>query len=207
MPNHKSVLVIGLGYFGQAVAESLTEMGHQVMAVDRDERIVDQLKGRIRHVACLDATDEESLQRLDIGDFDAVVVGVGTDLGDSVLITSLLKELGARYIIAKAVTDRQYQILKLVGADEIVFPERDIGRRLAHRLTSPRMIGEFLELGHEHCIEEIRAPAWVDGHSLRELRLRSDYGLSVIAIRRDEQIIVNPEADQVLRKGDRLIVI
>jgi len=201
-----SVLVIGLGYFGQAVAETLLQMGHEVVGVDRDQQVVESVRDWLENLYCFDATDEDLLRRLGVSDFDACVVGTGADLGNSVLLTAILRDLGAKFIAAKAVTDRQAQILRKVGADLIVFPEKEMGQRLAHQLLSPGRILEHWQFDPEWSIEEIEAPAWMIGKTLRELDLRRRHGVTVIALRRKGQILPNPAGDDAIQKGDWLVV-
>jgi trk system potassium uptake protein TrkA len=141
-----------------------------------------------------------------VSEFDACVVGTGADLGNSVLLTAILRDLGAKFIAAKAVTDRQAHILRKVGADLIVFPEKEMGQRLAHQLLSPGRILEHLQFDPEWSIEEIEAPAWMIGKTLRELDLRRRHGVTVIAFRRKGQILPNPAGDDAIQKGDWLVV-
>lgn len=200
------VLVIGLGYFGRAVMETLTQMDHSVVGIDKDEKLVESLKDKLEDLRIMDATDEEALQRLDISDFDVCVVGTGSDLGNSVLLTATLKRLGARFIVAKAVTEQQAEILKKIGADLVVFPEKEMGKRLAHQLLSPGRIMEHLEFDPEWSLEEIEAPTWMIGKTLKDLNLRRQHGVTVIAIRRDKKVLPNPDGEAKIEEKDLLLV-
>ena len=161
-----SFLIIGLGYFGQAVVRELISMGHEVVVVERNQALVDEFRHEVQDLRCADATDEEVLQQLNPANFDACVVATGTDLGSSILITATLKDLGARYIAAKAVTKRQAEILEKIGADLVVFPEKEAGERLAHQLISPGRISAYLELDPDWSLEELEAPKWMVNKSL-----------------------------------------
>lgn len=185
-------LVIGLGYFGQAVVKELVNMGHEVVVIEKNKDLVEEFRDLVEDLRCADAKDEDVIRNLDVQQFDACVVATGTDLGNSVLITATLKELGARYIAAKAVTERQAEILKKIVADLIVFPEREAGERLAHQLISPGRISTYLELDPDWSLEELKAPDWIVNKSLKELDLRRKHKITVIAIKRDGKVIPNP---------------
>lgn len=201
-----SVLVIGLGYFGQAVVRELLRMGHEVVVVEKNPELVEDFRELVEDLRCADATDESVLRNLGVSHYDACVVATGTDLGNSVLITAALKELGARFIVAKAVTERQAQILQKIGADHIVFPEREAGMRLAHQLISPKHIAAYLELDPDWGLEELEAPAWMVNKTLKELDLRKKYGVTVIAIRRNGTMIASPGGEDRILPKDHLFV-
>lgn len=201
-----SILVIGLGYFGQALVRELVKMGHEVTVVEKNQTLVEEFRELVEDLRCADATDEHVLRNLGVPYYDACVVATGTDLGNSILITALLKELGARFIAAKAVTERQAQILKKIGADLIVFPEREAGERLAHQLLSPGRISTYLELDPNWSLEEIEAPKWMHNKTLKELELRSRYGVTVIAIKRNGTILPNPGGDDGIKPNDYLLI-
>lgn len=199
-------LVIGLGYFGQAVVKELVNMGHEVVAIEKNRMLVEELRDLAEDLRCADATDEHVIKNLGVPQFDACVVATGTDLGNSVLITATLKELGARYITAKAVTERQAEILKKIGADLIVFPEREAGERLAHQLISPGRISIYLELDPGWSLEEVNAPEWMVNKSLKELDLRRKHKVTVIAIKRNGEMIPNPGGEDKILRGDHLFI-
>ncbi len=201
-----SFLVIGLGYFGQAVVQELINMGHEVVVVEKNRTLVEEFRDTVEDLHCADATDERVLKELGVPNFDACVVATGTDLGSSLLITATLKELGARFIAAKAVTKRQADILEKIGADLVVFPEKEAGEQLAHQLISPGRICAYLELDPNWSLEELEAPNWMVDKSLRELELRKKYNVTVIAIKRNGKMIPNPGGDDVIRKKDHLLV-
>lgn len=199
-------LVIGLGYFGRAVVKELVNMGHEVVVIEKNKDLAEEFRDLVEDLRCADATDEDVIRNLDVQQFDACVVATGTDLGNSVLITATLKELGARYIAAKAVTERQAEILKKIGADLIVFPEREAGERLAHQLISPGRISTYLELDPDWSLEELKAPDWMVNKSLKELDLRRKHKITVIAIKRDGKVIPNPGGEDKILKNDHLLI-
>lgn len=204
----RSFLVIGLGVFGRSIALELSKIGFEVYAVDKGERTVQELRDEIEHVAVADATDDEALQELDVPSFDVCVVGHGSNLGDSIIIVDNLRRLGAKYIVAKALDDKQAEILRRVGADHVVIPERDSGIRLAHMLTSPKVrVWDFVELGDDMALEEIEAPPEFVGKMLADLDLRKKRGVTVLAIKRGKEVIPMPDGAIRIEKGDILVIL
>ena len=196
---NKQIIVVGLGRFGNALAETLVENGCEVMAIDTNEERLDEIAPRITHTVCADATDAEALDALGVRNFDVAVVTIGTDIKASTVATMLLKEKGVGRVIAKAHDELHARLLLKVGADKIVFPERDMGRRMAHL--------EFIRLSPDYTLSEIQPPAnWV-GKSLLELNLRTRYKINVIAIRANGKINPVPHAEDVIREGDALFVL
>jgi trk system potassium uptake protein TrkA len=201
----KQFLVIGLGRFGYALATTLYEQGHEVVAIDASEERVEQIADQITHAAIADATDEEALKRLGVGNFDRVIVAIGTDFQASVIATVTAKQLGAKAITCKATNATMASVLSRVGADEVVRPEHDMGVRLAKQLASPSIVDAF-RLGDNYEVIEIEAPAKLTG-TLGELRLRNRFGVQVIAVNRAEGLLVSPGAEFEVRRGDRLVLI
>ncbi len=201
-----NILVIGLGHFGKALVQELVRMGHEVTVVEKDKALADEFRDFVEELRCNDATDENVLRDLNVPNYDACVVATGTDLSSSVLITSTLKELNARFIAAKAVTDRQARILEKIGADWIVFPEREAGERLAHQLLSPGRICTYLELDPDWGLEELEAPKWMHNKKLKELDLRRKYGVTVIAIKRNGKMLPNPGGEDAILPKDHLLI-
>jgi len=175
------VLVIGLGRFGGALAETLIELGHDVLGVDADPRIVQDLADDLTHVVEADATDIEVMRQLGAGEFGRAVVGIGTDLEASILTTSVLNDLQVPDIWAKAITVPHGRILERVGAHHVVFPEHDMGRRVAHLVTG-RMI-EFLQLDEGFALVELRPPKQIVGRTLSEAQVRKRHGITVVCIK------------------------
>ncbi|GAH25303.1 unnamed protein product [marine sediment metagenome] len=202
----KQFIVLGLGRFGSAVATTLVELGHEVLGVDNDEERVDDLKDKITQAVQADITEERVLKELGVKNFDAAIVSIGTDLEASILVTMMLKEMGLKYIIAKAQNNLHAKVLKKIGVDKVVFPERDMGARIARRLITPN-IKDYVELEPDYNIMEIEAlPEFID-NSLSELDLRNKYGINVLAIKRDNSFNISPQAKDVIKKDDFLIVI
>lgn len=202
----KSFAVIGLGRFGTNVALTLFEMGQEVLAMDIDGARVESIKDHVTLAVQADMRDERALSQLEIQNFDVVIISIGGDVQSSIMATVLCKELGTRYIIAKAADPLHAKLLKKVGADKVLLTEREAGARLARSLVSDSLI-DYLELSDQYSVSEINIPGkWV-GHSLIELKVRNTYNVSVIAIRRDEEIIVRIDPNESLKSQDVLVVI
>ncbi|MFH1868074.1 MAG: TrkA family potassium uptake protein [Candidatus Omnitrophota bacterium] len=203
--------VIGLGRFGSSIAKTLSEKGCQVLAIDTDEDKVQDFSEIVAQAVCLDATDEKALRAVGIENIDVAVVSVGNNIESSILITLMLKEIGIKEVIAKSVTEEQGKVLKRVGADKIIFPERDMGIRLASALTSPG-VSEFIGLSSECSIIEIEPPDAFIGKTLKQLNLRVEAGLNIIAIKNKdkaghESVNPIPEADYKIGPEDKLIIV
>lgn len=203
----KQYVVIGLGRFGGSVTKTLCSLGYEVMGIDKDERRVQEYASILTHVYQADSTDDNIMKELGVRNFDHAIVAIGEDLQSSILTTLILKDLGIKYVTAKATSDYHQRVLEGVGADHIVHPERDTGVRVAHQVTSKNMI-EFLELSPEHSLVEVIAPSSFGGKTLKTINIRAKYGCSVMAIRRkDNEIIVSPHADELIFEGDMLVMI
>ena len=202
----KSFAVIGAGRFGYNLALALADMGHDVLVVDNDEQKVQELSEKVTHAVQADSTNEQTLKSLGITNFDAVVIGIGVDLQASILTALIVKELGAKYILAKARTALHGKLLEKIGVDQIVFPERDMGLRIARHLADMNVL-DYINFSPDHSVTEIIAPKRMIGKSLREMDLRARYGVNVIAIRSGEKINISPLADDIINKDDLLIVI
>ncbi|MBB5323850.1 trk system potassium uptake protein TrkA [Anoxybacillus tepidamans] len=202
----KQFAVIGLGRFGGSICRTLSEQGMEVLAIDIDEDRVNEYASIASHAVVGDSTDEAVLKSLGIRNFDHVIVAIGDNIQASILTTLILKELGVQNITVKATNDYHEKVLKKIGADQIVHPERDMGERIAHNIISNNVL-DYLELSDVHSIVEIVASDRLDGHSLLELDIRARYGINIVAIKRGNQVIVSPLASEIIRKGDVLIVI
>jgi len=202
----KQFIVLGLGRFGSAVATTLAEMGYEVLGVDNDVERVNDLKNKITEVVQADISEEKVLTELGAKNFDAAIVGVASNLESSILTAIILKEMGIKYIIAKAQNNLHAKVLEKIGVDKIVFPERDMGIRIARSLITPN-IKDYIELEPDYSIIEIEAPLDFEDKTLSELDLRNKYGINVLAIKRDDKFNISPQAKDVIRKGDFLIVI
>lgn len=202
----KQYAVIGLGRFGSSVARSLSQAGHEVLAVDSSESIVQEISSAVTHAVQADSTDEEALKALGISEFDVVVVAIGVDMQASILTTILLRELGVKTIIAKSISDLHGKVLKKIGADKVVFPERDMGNRVAHHLISSHIL-DLVELSKDHSIIEIQATERLIGRNIRELDIRAKYNCNVIAVKNGDHLQIPPDADMPLRQEDVLVML
>ncbi|MGI6307968.1 MAG: potassium channel family protein [Dethiobacteria bacterium] len=202
----KSFAVIGAGRFGASVALAFTKMGHDVLVIDSDEKKILELSDQVTHAVQADATNEQVLKTLGVTNFDAVVVGIGIDLQASILTSIILKELGAKYVLAKAQTNLHGKVLEKIGVNRVVFPERDMGLRIARSLSSMNIL-DFIDFSPDYSVTEFIAPKKMLGKTLGELHLRARHGVNVIAIRSGEKINISPLADDVIEKDDLLIVI
>ena len=205
MAERKQVLVIGLGRFGSAVAETLTNLDHEVLGVDAEEREVQRHADRLTQAMALDATDPDALAQIGVSDFDVVVVAIGANVQASILATSQLADLGARHIVAKALTDSHARILSRVGAHRVVFPEHEMGVRLANALAGTNLI-DFIELDPAYSIAEVHAPASVAGMTLRDADIRGRFGVIVLCVKSGPEIDVIPDAGRVIERGDVLVL-
>jgi trk system potassium uptake protein TrkA len=201
-----SVLVIGLGRFGSAAALELMTLGHEVMAVDMDEARVNELAPDVTHAVQLDASDEGALRGIGAGDFEHAIVAISGSAEPSIFATMALKNLGVRNVVAKAGTPLHGAILERVGADRVVYPEREMGTRVAHAFSIPDVL-DYLDVAPGFGIVRVHPRAsWV-GKSLRDLDLGARLNLSPIALRRGTNVIVNPHRDERLNATDELVLI
>ena len=205
-PRRNEFIVVGLGRFGTSLAMTLNAYNHDVLAVDSDIKRVQEVSRSLPYVIQLDATNLDALREAGAEAFDTGVACIGTDFEANLLATVSLRKLGVRRVIAKARTTTQQEILAQVGADEIILPEHEAGVRLGRRLAAINFV-DFLELGDDKGVVEIVAPPYLVGQSLRESEIRQQYGLAVIAIRRNEDAIISPMADEVIQQDDILVVL
>jgi trk system potassium uptake protein TrkA len=204
--HHNEFIIIGLGRFGTSLAMTLNAYGHDVLAIDSDMKRVQQVSQVLPHVFQLDATNIDALKEVGAGSFDTGVVCIGTYFEANLLATVSLRKLGVRRVITKAITTTQQDILVRVGADEVILPEHEAGVRLARRLAAIDFV-DFLELGADKGVVEIITPPQLAGKSLKQAEIRQKYGLAVIAIRRDDDVIVSPQAEEVILEKDILVVL
>ena len=203
----ETFVVIGLGRFGSAVAEELCALGHQVLAIDTDEKAVQRMADNVTQAAVGDCQDPEVLEMLGVKNMDGAVVAFSNDIGTSVLITLNLKELGLPRIICKARNHSHREVLRRIGADQVVFPELESGRNLARTLAN-REILNYIELTEQYGIVKLKVPArWV-GKTLRDLNVRANYQVNIIAIQSgDEAIQPVPSPDYPFREGDLIFTL
>jgi trk system potassium uptake protein TrkA len=198
--------VIGLGRFGSSLATTLYQAGNEVLAIDRNEERIEEYKDHVTYAVVADSTDEEALKGVGIRNFDAVIVAIGDDIQASILTVLVLKELGVQKVVAKAINKRHGQVLYKVGADWVVFPERDMGERVATQLMSPNVL-DYIELAKDYSIEEVKVHQSMIGKNLRELNLRAKFNITVIAIISGGKVSISPSPDQTIKEGDILVVI
>ena len=203
---HQSYAVFGLGRYGIAVARELVEGGAEVLAVDRDEEIINSASAFIPICKCADVTDAEALRQLGIANIDVVILSMASSLEASVMAVMLCKELGVKTVIAKGASEMNCRILRRVGADKVVFPENESGVRLARSLLSAGFT-DIIELSRDVSMLELEVrPAWV-GKTLTELSLRKKYSINIVAVVKNTQISVNIDPEKPLEAGMKLIVI
>ncbi len=206
MKKTKQYLVVGLGRFGSALARELMRQGMQVLAIDRNLEAVESHRSLLTDVVRGDAMDEGVLRQIGAPDFDVAVVTMGDDVKASSVIVMHLKELGVPRIVAKASDDFHGRMLTRLGADKVIFPERDMGRRVAHNLISEKIM-DFLELSPDYSLMEVRVrPEWV-GVPLKQLNLRAKNRINLVAVRSGEDIDAMPGPDTVLGAEDVLLAV
>lgn len=202
----KQFAIIGVGRFGSSVALTLTKMGYEILALDVSEERVNDIVEHVTHAVQIDALDEHALRSVGIRNFDVVVVAIGQDIQANILVTVMLKEMGVKNVVAKAQNALHGRVLERVGADKVVFPERDMGEKVAHALVSKNIM-EQISLSPEHSLVEMLAPSLFINKTLLESRARNKYGVSILAIRREGELIISPTAQERIMEGDILVVI
>lgn len=198
------VVIIGLGRFGGTLAESLARLGHEVLGLDEDMKIVQGYADKLTHVAQVDGTDNDALAQLGVADFRRAIVGVGSDIEASVLTVVTLKELGVPEIWAKAISDKHAKILSAVGAAHVIKPEADMANRVAHLITG-KMI-DYIEFEDGFAIAKTRAPREATGRTLAEAALRTKYGITVVGVKRRGEDFTYALPETVVPEGALLIV-
>ena len=206
MKKKKQFLVIGLGRFGSSMAVTLAEEGAEVMGVDNSMETVEAHRSLLTNVLCGDAMDRTVLEQISAGSFDVAVVSIGADIKVSSVVTMHLKEIGVRQVVVKAADEFHGRMLEKLGADMVVYPERDMGRRLACKLVSTDIM-DYIELSPDYTLVEIRPEAEWIGKPLRELNLRGKKHMNVVAVRSDDRVNAVPGPDTVIEPEDVMLVI
>ncbi|MCQ6558684.1 potassium channel family protein [Paenibacillus mendelii] len=199
-------VIIGLGRFGSSLARELIELDYEVLGIDKDEEAVQDMSQILTHAVVAESTDEEVLRSLGVRNFDCGVVAIGDDIQASILTAILLKDLGVKKVVAKAMSELHGRVLEKIGVDRVVYPERDMGIRVAHQLVSPNLL-DYIELSKEYTIAELAVPRCLNGKSLQELNPRARFGCSIVAINKPSGIIIAPAATDVLAEKDIMVVI
>lgn len=203
-PTSTSVVVIGLGRFGSAVADALIRMGQEVLAIDENQTLVDRWADDLTHVVLADSTDDEALRQLGVADHDCAVVAIGTDIEASVLTVLALAEAGVRDIWAKAITRKHGQILERVGAHHVVYPEHSMGERVAHMLTGRMM--DYIEFDDEFSIARTLAPSFTWDRTLAESAPRTKHGVTIVGVKRAGEDFTYARPETTVHRHDQLIV-
>ena len=202
----RQFIVVGLGRFGRALAETLYASGEDVLAVDSDSQIVEDIRDNVTHAAQADVMDIETLEALGVRNFDVAIITIGSDIKSSCMATMLMKELGIKTIMAKASDEIHGRMLERLGADKVIFPERDMGRRVAHNLITANIM-DYIEISPDYSLSEIKPlNEWL-GKSLSQLSLRRKFGMNVIAIKNQDKLDAEPKPETVIQDGDVLLVI
>ncbi len=202
----KQFAVVGMGRFGSSVARTLHELGFEVLAIDSSEERIQEVSGMVTHALQADSTEEEALRAIGIRNFDVVVVAIGQDIQSSILTTLILKELGVSTLVVKAQNELHGKVLAKIGADKVVYPERDMGHRVAHHLVSPNIL-DHIELSDEYSLLELKAPRSMIGGTLRQLDIRAKHRCNVIAIKHDGQMNISPYGEDTIRENDILVIV
>lgn len=202
----KSVLVIGLGRFGRHIIQKLNDLGHQVMAVDKQEDRVDRVLSFVANAQIGDSTSEEFLSSLGIGNFDACIVAIGDSFQNSLETVSLLKDMGARKVIARAATGVQEKFLLRNGADEVVYPEKQLAAWTAIRCTSDHIL-DYIELGDDCSFFELSIPEAWHGKTVSQLDIRRKYGINILGVRENGRLNIDVSADTVMDGGKSILVL
>ncbi|QJC53236.1 TrkA family potassium uptake protein [Paenibacillus albicereus] len=198
--------VIGLGRFGSSLGKELVHLGHEVLGIDRNEELVDDMSGTLTHTACADSTDEEALRALGIRNFDCCIVAIGGDIQASIMTAILAKDAGVKQVVVKAVSELHGRVLEKLGADRVIYPERDMGIRVAHQLVSPNLL-DYIELSSDYSVAELSVPRCLAGKTLADIDPRKRFGCSIVAVNKPQGIVIAPKAEQVLAERDIMVVI
>ena len=202
----KQFIVIGLGRFGENLARTVYELGHDVLVVDKDEERIEDIADYVTHAIQMDATDENALKTLGLNNFDVAAVTIGSNIQASIMITLLMKDMGVKYVIAKGQSDLHGKVLYKIGADKVILPEKDMGKRVAHNLVSSNIL-DYIELSSEYSIMEIEAiDLWIN-KTLTDLELRKRYGINVVAIKDGKTVNISPAADEIIKKNDIIVAL
>lgn len=203
----KNYVVIGAGRFGESLALTLTDLGNEVLVIDKNEDIVNKLSPYVTHAVCADIMDEKIVQELGISNMDVAIVSMGSNLEASVLATLALQSAGVKHIVCKAKTVLHSSVLKKLGADEVVIPEHDMGRKLAYNLDSNNVV-DFFNIADGYSIVEIYTPnKWV-GSTIEKLDVRARYGINILGIiKLNGEFIGNPEPSEIIEDKDKLVIL
>lgn len=202
----KQIIVIGCGRFGSAAAKTLTKLGHDVMVVDQNTDIIKDISEYVAHAVQMDAIDEASFRTLGLRNFDVAIIAIGSDVQASIMATLIAKEAGVPLVIAKAANETHGRVLRKIGADKIIYPERDMGMRVAYGLVTPNIL-DVIEFSPDYSIiETVALEDWED-KSLKDLNLSRQYGMTIIAIKTGDNINIVPSSETVIHHGDVVVIL
>lgn len=202
----KQFIIIGCGRFGTSVARTLYKLGYDVLAVDRDLEKVQEMTEFVTHAVQIEEIDEAALKSIGIRNFDVAVIAIGSNMQASIMATIIAKDMGVKKVVAKAQNELHAKVLYKIGADKVIFPERDMGVRVAHNLVSSNIL-DVIEFAPDYSIIEIVALKDWEDKSLKELKLPKVYGVSVMAIKTGDKINISPYADDVIKKDDIVVIL
>lgn len=214
----KTFAVFGLGSFGMEICTALSEMGCEIIAVDRDQKLINKIKDKVAHALLLDATDEDALRNAGLQEVDVAVVAIGDNTDSNILVTVILKNIGVPCIISRAMTNLHAQVLKEIGATEIINIQIEQGRRLAARIAAPSIM-DMIPISEDQMLAELRVPGEFTGKTLRELEIRQKYHVNVISIKRRktdvddmgnpkvEKLVFSPKPMDILEVNDILVIL
>ena len=204
--NKQAVAVIGLGRFGATVAKTLSAQGHEVLGLDINEETVQRISPYVTHAVVADTSDEDALRALSLNQFDDVVIGIGDNVQGNLMTAMLVKEIGAKYIVAKAQSTLQGRLLEKIGVDLVIYPESDMALRVAQMLVREHVI-DYMQLSKDIGLVEMETPAFLQGKTLIEANIRAKYNVNVVAIKRDNDVLAPPDPNDPLRGTDTLMII
>ncbi len=203
----KQFAVLGLGRFGGSLVEEFVNLDVDVLAIDRNQEVVNKYTNTATYAVQANGVDEASLKSLGIRNVDHAIVSFGDDIEASVLVTMLLKDMGVKQVWVKAVNSYHQKVLEKIGADKVIHPERDMAKRIAHHVVSEKII-DYIELSKDYSIVEIMASKKIHNKTLFDLNIRSKYGCNIIGFQRENgEMVISPTAHEIIHEGDMLIVI
>lgn len=202
----KQFAVIGLGYFGQTIALELSRLGHDVLAIDTEAKLIDDIAGQVTHAVIADASDEEVLRGLNIMQYDAAIIAIGHNIEASLLCTLNLKALGVRQVWVKAVSEQHHKLLSKIGANKIIHPELEMGVRVAQLLNYP-LVQNYFDLGNHHYLIEMAAPSNLHNKSIKTWLDENGSTGTVLSIKRNDTLHNHPDANFSLQADDQLVLI
>lgn len=202
----KKYAVLGMGKFGQNLAIELSNMGNEVLVVDKSEEHLVVVQDFVTHMVIADVTDEDAVRELGIEEFDCVVIGIGNDVQDSIMCAIICKDCNVNKLWAKASSDLHAKALKKIGVDRVILPEKEMGVRVAHHIANNNIV-DYIALSNDYQMVELAAkPEW-SNKTISEVNFRTKYGINIIGVRRDNDFMVSPQADFTIKAEDILCVI